>query len=60
MDGRQFGFTIGSAHPAGVHVSRGDGSVDTIEYGIDPQILNQMAHRNDGGSLILRGAPTTP
>lgn len=52
---REFGFNIGSAHPAGVHAARGDGSVDSIEYGIDPQVLNRLAHRNDGDSLIMTG-----
>jgi prepilin-type N-terminal cleavage/methylation domain-containing protein len=55
LNEREFGFTIGSAHPAGVHVARGDGSVDSIEYGIDPQLFNRMAHRNDADSTIIAG-----
>jgi prepilin-type N-terminal cleavage/methylation domain-containing protein len=52
---REFGFNIGSAHPAGVHVARGDGSVDSIEYGVDPQLFNRLGHRNDGDSMIMTG-----
>jgi prepilin-type N-terminal cleavage/methylation domain-containing protein len=55
MSEREFGFTIGSAHPAAVHAARGDGSVDSIDYGIDPHVLNQMAHRNDSESTIMTG-----
>jgi prepilin-type N-terminal cleavage/methylation domain-containing protein len=57
LSAREFGFTIGSAHTAGVHACRGDGSVSSIEYGIDPQLLNRMAHRADADETIMVGVP---
>jgi prepilin-type N-terminal cleavage/methylation domain-containing protein len=40
---------FGSAHPAGFHMSRCDGSVDQVDYGIDPLVYRTMGHRFDGG-----------
>jgi hypothetical protein len=40
---------FGSAHPSGFHVSRCDGSVDQMDYGIDPIIYKSMGNRLDGG-----------
>ena len=45
---RQYGFCLGSAHPGGVNFVYADGSVDTIGYDIEWQVLNLYAHRSDG------------
>ena len=41
-------FTAGSAHAAGLNAVLADGSVTTLEYGIDIQIFNRLGHRDDG------------
>ncbi len=41
-------FCLGSAHSSGVNAVFADGSTRWIEYDIDRQILNQMAHKSDG------------
>jgi hypothetical protein len=40
--------SFGSAHGAGFHISRCDGSVDVLEYGVDPWVFSAMGHRADG------------
>ena len=42
----------GSAHGAGINVCNGDGSVSTIEFGIEREIYQQMGHRANGTDLI--------
>jgi prepilin-type processing-associated H-X9-DG protein len=44
---------MGSAHPRGINVVMGDGSVRQVPYGIDSQIFNALAHRNDGTAAQL-------
>jgi prepilin-type N-terminal cleavage/methylation domain-containing protein len=40
-------WQFGSAHPAGMHVTYCDGSVDSIGYDIDPRIFCYMGGRDD-------------
>ena len=42
-----------SAHPGGLNVVFGDGSVRTIQYGIDRVIWNALGHREDGISVTI-------
>ena len=42
---------FGSAHPAGINAVFADGSVHVVHYGIDPQVFNQLGHRNDSVPL---------
>ncbi len=41
-------YLTGSAHNSGINVCHGDGSVTSIEYGIDREIYQQMGHRANG------------
>jgi hypothetical protein len=41
---------FGSPHSAGLHVVNADGSVQVVEYGIDPLVWEFMGDRNDGQS----------
>jgi prepilin-type N-terminal cleavage/methylation domain-containing protein/prepilin-type processing-associated H-X9-DG protein len=41
-------FSIGSAHPGGVNAAFADGSVRTIRFDVDRQVLNLSAHKSDG------------
>lgn len=41
---------FGSAHSGGCLVSMCDGSVDILQYDIDPETFRQMGHRSDEGS----------
>jgi prepilin-type N-terminal cleavage/methylation domain-containing protein len=41
-------LTVGSAHPSSFSVGFADGSVRTLEYGIDLELLNALGHRADG------------
>jgi hypothetical protein len=43
--------SFGSAHGAGFHISRCDGSVDVLEYGVDPTVFLWMGHRSDGTAI---------
>ncbi len=43
----EFGRCIGSAHSSGVHASFADGSVRSISYDINREILNYLGHRSD-------------
>ena len=45
-----FELTAGSAHTAGLNTGFADGSVRFINYDIEPETFNRMAHRSDGGS----------
>lgn len=42
---------FGSAHPGGCIVAMCDGSVDILEYDIDPETFRQMGHRADEGTV---------
>jgi prepilin-type N-terminal cleavage/methylation domain-containing protein len=44
----QYGYCLGSAHPAGIHGLFGDGSVRGISYDIDRLTLNRLGNRDDG------------
>jgi prepilin-type N-terminal cleavage/methylation domain-containing protein len=40
-------WMYGSAHPAGIHVAYCDGSVDGVDYGVDPRVFCYMGGRDD-------------
>jgi prepilin-type N-terminal cleavage/methylation domain-containing protein len=42
---------FGSAHPNGILAVFADGSVHQIKYGIDADVFNALAHRDDGTNL---------
>ena len=42
------GSQFGSAHPNGMNVVLGDGSVRVLSYGIDPDTFNALGDRRDG------------
>jgi prepilin-type N-terminal cleavage/methylation domain-containing protein len=48
VSGRGRSTTAGSAHPGGWHGVFADGHVQPFDYAIEPEILNQLAHRSDG------------
>jgi prepilin-type N-terminal cleavage/methylation domain-containing protein len=43
---------FGSAHAAGINAVFADGSVHYIKYGIDPDVFNGLACRDDGTNLL--------
>ncbi|MFM9010750.1 MAG: DUF1559 domain-containing protein [Planctomycetota bacterium] len=44
-------FTAGSAHAAGLNAVLADGSVTTLDYGIEIQTFNRLGHRDDGEAV---------
>jgi len=44
----------GSAHPAGFHMAYCDGSVQTVNYDVDPFVHSYSASRNDGRVLAAQ------
>jgi len=48
ISGRGRSTTAGSAHPGGFQGAFADGHVETFDYGIEPELLNGLAHRADG------------
>jgi prepilin-type N-terminal cleavage/methylation domain-containing protein len=46
--GVDLGFTLGSAHPSGIHGLFGDGSVRGISYDVDRRTINYLSNRDDG------------
>jgi prepilin-type N-terminal cleavage/methylation domain-containing protein/prepilin-type processing-associated H-X9-DG protein len=42
------GYRFGSAHATGMNVGFADGSGQFLQYGIDQELLNRLAHRSDG------------
>ncbi len=48
IDGRQYGFCFGSAHPAVIVSLFADGSVHTLAFDIDQDLFNNLGHRADG------------
>jgi prepilin-type N-terminal cleavage/methylation domain-containing protein len=46
-DGRPIGYRFGSAHAANMNAGFADASVRSINYGIDPELFNRLAHRSD-------------
>ena len=45
-------YLVGSAHDGGVNVCNGDGSVETVSYGVDALIWKSKGHRQDGTFAI--------
>ncbi len=43
-----FHFRFGAAHPGGINAVYADGSVHVINYDVDQETLNRLAHRFDG------------
>lgn len=41
-------YVAGSAHPSGFQVGFADGSVRNLEYAVELEVFNSMAHRSDG------------
>ena len=46
-------YIFGSAHPGGLNVAMGDGSVRTIRFGITPLVFNALCHVSDGQVINL-------
>jgi prepilin-type N-terminal cleavage/methylation domain-containing protein len=46
--GESFGYNFGAAHPAAMSAGFADGSVHSINYDIDRELLNRIGHRCDG------------
>jgi hypothetical protein len=46
-----FGYYFGSAHPAGINMVYGDGSVHFVAYNIDRDIFNKLGDRMDGNAI---------
>jgi prepilin-type processing-associated H-X9-DG protein len=44
----EFAYSFGSAHSSGVQAMFADGSVTSIGYDIDRELLNRLGHRHDG------------
>jgi prepilin-type N-terminal cleavage/methylation domain-containing protein/prepilin-type processing-associated H-X9-DG protein len=42
------GHVAGSAHPSGFTIGFADGSVRTMEFEVDLELFNSLAHRSDG------------
>ena len=45
------GFVFGSAHETGMNAVFADGAVRPIKYGVDPEVFNHLAHRQDGVAI---------
>ncbi len=50
---RMAGFRFGSAHASGINAAFADGSVRTINYEIELEVLNRLAHRSDDEPVNL-------
>lgn len=48
ISGRGRSTTAGSAHPGGFCGAYADGHTETLEYEVEPEVLNGLAHRADG------------
>jgi hypothetical protein len=46
-----FGYYFGSAHPAGINMVYGDGSIHMIAYNIDRDLFNKLGDRRDGTAI---------
>ncbi|MDZ4657796.1 MAG: DUF1559 domain-containing protein [Bythopirellula sp.] len=46
-------LTVGAAHPGGFHVALADASVISLNYDLNVEQLNQLAHRADGTTVNL-------
>ena len=47
-----YDYAFGSAHPAVFNVLFADGSVHSINYDVEQETLNQLAHRSDGEVIV--------
>jgi hypothetical protein len=45
------GFMFGSAHETSMNAVFADGAVRPIKYGVDPEVFNHLAHRQDGVAI---------
>jgi prepilin-type processing-associated H-X9-DG protein len=43
-----YGYYFGSAHPSGINMAFGDGSVHKIAFNVDRVLFNTWGHRRDG------------
>ena len=46
-------YLVGSAHDAVVNVCNGDGSVESVSYGIEPLVWKSRGHRSDGSYALV-------
>ncbi len=45
-----YGYYFGSAHPAGINMVFGDGSVHMVSYNVQAVLFNNWGHRRDGST----------
>ncbi|TWT85544.1 putative major pilin subunit [Posidoniimonas polymericola] len=45
---QDYDYAFGAAHPGGFNAVFADGSVHSLNYDINQEVLNQLAHRQDG------------
>jgi prepilin-type N-terminal cleavage/methylation domain-containing protein len=53
LSGWDYGFSMGSSHPSGIHGLFGDGSVRSISYEVDRIALNRLGTRDDGETIDM-------
>ncbi len=44
---------FGSAHPSGINIVFGDGSVRHLQFSVDRNVFNAIGHVSDGSVLQL-------
>lgn len=47
-----YGYYFGSAHPAGINMAFGDGSVHKVAYNVDRVLFNNWGNRQDGNQTV--------
>jgi len=45
------GYYFGAAHPAGINMAYGDGSVHFVSYNVDRNVFNRLGDRRDGNVI---------
>ena len=45
-----YGYYFGSAHPSGINMAFGDGSVHKIAFNVEQKLFNSWGHRRDGAT----------